>query len=242
MFEEFKTITPYGNEDYVFKGNDINEYTMGDILKIDNDYTFSVWMRSDNNITTEVHISEECGIFELNSEWKKVIFTAKSNIKTSREVYFTIPEGSTIYAYQAQLEIGTIASDFHVSEEDVEDGIETLKKQMSLEIDSEVARIVKRTEKTLAGKEDKEAIEKWASFDGDNLELGASDSDFKSIITREELAFKQGSNVTSWFANNEMYVKRMMCKDYFQIGHLALEHIERVGYVFRKAAEIEWRH
>lgn len=127
MFEVVQIVTPTGKTDDVLKITNTSSsemsYTFGDILEIDNDYTFSCWMKSDVNTNTEVYISTKFDTFDLTSDWIRVIFTATSNIITSKEVRFTIPVGATIYAYEGQLEIGNKATDFSTNPEDVKDSI-----------------------------------------------------------------------------------------------------------------------
>ena len=134
MFEVVQIATPTGKTDDVLKINNTSSseisYTFGDILEIDSEYTFSCWMRGETNTNTEIHISTKFDTFDLTSSWTRVIFTAASNIVTSKEVRFTIPVGATIYAYQGQLELGNKATDFGTNPEDVVDSITDVNEKV----------------------------------------------------------------------------------------------------------------
>ena len=134
MFEVVQIVTPTGKVDDVLKINNTSDteisYTFGDILELDSEYTFSCWMRGETNTNTEIHISTKFDTFDLTSSWTRVIFTAASNIVTSKEVRFTIPVGATIYAYQGQLELGNKATDFGTNPEDVVDSITDVNEKV----------------------------------------------------------------------------------------------------------------
>lgn len=49
-------------------------------------------------------------------------------------------------------------------------------------------------------------VNNYMTFDKNGLSLGKSDSDFKTNITNEKLAFLQNGNEVAYFANNQMYV------------------------------------
>ena len=49
-------------------------------------------------------------------------------------------------------------------------------------------------------------IQEWARFDGATLELGASDSPFKTKLSNEELSFWQGDKKVAWIHNNELNI------------------------------------
>ena len=49
-------------------------------------------------------------------------------------------------------------------------------------------------------------INNYMTFDKNGLSLGKSDSDFKTNITNEKLAFLQNGNEVAYFANNQMYI------------------------------------
>jgi hypothetical protein len=125
MYEVVRETTPFGKTDDVLKIENTSSskisYTFGNILEIDNEYTFSCWMKSDTSSATNICISDEFGSFDLTTTWQRIIFTATSNIATSKSVEFTIPAGATLYAYEGQLEVGNKPSDFSANPNDIVD-------------------------------------------------------------------------------------------------------------------------
>ena len=79
-----------------------------------------------------------------------------------------------------------------------------------LQITTEMAQFVKTTTEQLQnaidGKISTEEIREWARFDGASLELGASNSPFKAILSNTELAFWQGDTKVAYISNNELYI------------------------------------
>lgn len=75
---------------------------------------------------------------------------------------------------------------------------------------SEFTQFTKTTTDNIAalaeGKMDIATVHEWARFDGARLELGASNSPFKAILTNTELGFWQGDNKIAWISNNELHV------------------------------------
>lgn len=130
MFEIIQTLSPYSKNEDVLKINNTSSndiaYTFGDILELDSEYTFSCWMKSDVATNTEIHISENSKEYALTTEWTKVVFTTISNIFSSKEVYFTIPQGMVIYAFEGQLEVGNKDTDFNTNPQDTTDSIKVV--------------------------------------------------------------------------------------------------------------------
>lgn len=136
MFEVIKETNPYGSVDDILKIENTEstqiEYTFGDILTIDNEYTFSLWVRSTGTTKTSVHISNQTGEFNLTSEWRRIKFTAQSNIATSKEVYFSIAPNTTLYCYEGQLESGNVATDFKLNPADLMASIDEVNSSLSV--------------------------------------------------------------------------------------------------------------
>lgn len=134
MINIIQTTTPIGITDDVLQiNNDSNEdmaYSFGNILENDDDYTFSCWMKSDNNTHTEVYISNNVQEFELTSEWKRVVFTSKFSSSSNKTVKFSVIAGAHIYAYEGQLEHGNKATDFRSNEKDITDSIQTVDEKL----------------------------------------------------------------------------------------------------------------
>lgn len=136
LFEVIKETNPYGSVDDILKIENTEstqiEYTFGDILIIDNEYTFSLWVRSTGATKTSVHISNQTGEFNLTSEWRRIKFTAQSNIATSKEVYFSIAPNTTLYCYEGQLESGNVATDFKLNPADLMANIDEVNSSLSV--------------------------------------------------------------------------------------------------------------
>lgn len=107
-----------------------------------------------------------------------------------------------------------------------------------LQITSEMAQFVKTTTEQLQnivdGKVSSAEIREWARFDGAQLELGASNSPFKAILSNTELAFYQGSNKVTWITNNELHVMRAVIVKEIGVGDWRVTHEKGVGLIFRK--------
>lgn len=142
MSEIIQMISPYGVVESINKivntSIETVSWSFGNILKIDNDYTFSVWLKSDNNTTTEIGISTDCKIYPVTNKWQKFVFTAKSCIDISNSVYFTIPPNQTLYAFEGQLEEGTICSAWSPSPKDMSEDLSDLHETITNQYQSEL--------------------------------------------------------------------------------------------------------
>lgn len=134
MINIIQTTTPTGiTNDVLQINNDSSKdmaYSFGNILENDDDYTFSCWMKSDNNTHTEVYISDNVKEFELTSEWTRVVFTSKFSSSSNKTVKFSVIAGAQIYAYEGQLEHGNKATDFRSNEKDITDSIQTVDDKL----------------------------------------------------------------------------------------------------------------
>lgn len=92
------------------------------------------------------------------------------------------------------------------------DGLESATTSLSneIQITSEMTSFIQTTVETLEnvvnGKVDQTTIQEWARFDGASLELGASNSPFKAILSNTELGFWQGDSKVAWISNNELNI------------------------------------
>lgn len=134
MIDIIQTTTHTGITDNVLKiNNDSNEdmaYSFGNILENDDDYTFSCWMKSDNNTHTDIYISDNVKEFALTPEWTRVVFTSKFSSSSNKTVKFSVIAGGQIYAYEGQLEHGNKATDFRSNEKDITDSIQTVDEKL----------------------------------------------------------------------------------------------------------------
>ncbi|WP_071441657.1 hypothetical protein [Traorella massiliensis] len=107
------------------------------------------------------------------------------------------------YTDESSLESTPICITLKTKLEDVDTSI----NQMVLKIASSIQQVaegleINKTKVDSLGQE----VQEWARFDGSKLELGASNSTFKAVLSNSELAFYQGSNKVAWLSNNELHV------------------------------------
>lgn len=94
--------------------------------------------------------------------------------------------------------------------------------QTQLAVTNSAVEISKTTIDTLQsaldGKVSQEELVEYVRFDGATVEIGKSDSQFKTVITNEELAFYQGSNKVAWISNNELHVTNAIITTAIGVG------------------------
>lgn len=136
LFDTIKETNPYGEVDDILRiqneSSEVIEYTFGNIIPIDDEYTFSLWIRSTGATETSVHISDQVQHFDLSSEWRRIVFTAQSNIEVSKEVYFSVAGNVTVYCYEGQLESGNKATDFKLNPADLMSKIDEVDSSLSV--------------------------------------------------------------------------------------------------------------
>lgn len=127
---------------------------------------------------------------------------------TANETTASITEQYTSLIQQTAEQLDLMIKEIKQTTDEQETSISTISNQ--LQITSEMAQFVKTTTEQLQdaidGKLDATSILEWARFDGASLELGASNSPFKCILSNTELAFYQGENKVAWISNNELHV------------------------------------
>ena len=149
MFKETITTSPYNELDsclYIDNTDSYDvAYNFGDILKIDDSYTFSCWFKSDKTTKTKIIISDSVSEeFTVGTNWNKIVYTCKSNISKSKQVAFVIPANSNIYAYEGMLEVGNKASEFKPNENDLKDVVVTLQTDFKVE-QGKIESLIKET-------------------------------------------------------------------------------------------------
>lgn len=117
--ESYTTSTPFSESDTCAKftiDEVLSPFTLHDIAVVDQQYTFSLWVKSD----TDGHLLVHGATIPTTSEWKRyaVTFTA---IKKDFEIFFGLD--GTYYICHPQLELGNKASDWTVAPEDTETDI-----------------------------------------------------------------------------------------------------------------------
>lgn len=155
MNDIIELLNPFGVIDNVLRvtntsSNDIL-YTFGNILDMDSEYTFSVWIKADRDEQTTIFISNQSKNFQVTTSWQRFVFTSQSDISSFKEVMFSIPSNTILYAYQGQLERGTKASDFTENPKDIQRAISNVdSKVVVLQTDFKVeqgriAALIKNT-------------------------------------------------------------------------------------------------
>lgn len=149
MFKETITTSPYNELDsclYIDNTDSYDvAYNFGDILKIDDSYTFSCWFKSDKTTKTKIIISDSVSEeFTVGTNWNKIVYTCKSNISKSKQVAFVILANSNIYAYEGMLEVGNKASEFKPNENDLKDVVVTLQTDFKVE-QGRIESLIKET-------------------------------------------------------------------------------------------------
>ena len=125
--ESFKITNPFGNEEECAKfviDNLIDKFVFHDITNLNQEYTFSCWLKSDAEGSVEIGGKT----FASSATWKKCVatFTAESV-----DFMFRFLSEGTYYFYNSQLEIGNQATDWRNAPEDAETKITTLTTQYS---------------------------------------------------------------------------------------------------------------
>lgn len=105
-----------------------------------------------------------------------------------------------------------------------------------LQITTEMAQFIKTTTETLQlavdGKIDKKTVAEWARFDGAKLELGASNSPFKAILTSTELGFWEGDSKVAWISNKELHILKAIIAEQLGVGPFRLTDVISGGEHF----------
>lgn len=108
----------------------------------------------------------------------------------------------------------------------------------SLKITSEDATFAKETitslHNSLDGKVDVSTIKEWARFDGASLELGASNSPFKAVLSNTELAFTQGTMKVAWISNNELHIANSVIMEILKVGNWVCRDEGSAGLTWRR--------
>lgn len=106
--------------------------------------------------------------------------------------------------------------------------------EMTTEATSFVKTTVEKLENVIEGKVDSTTIQEWARFNGSTLELGASNSPFKAILTNTELAFWQGNMKVAWISNNELHIANSVIMEILRIGNWQCKDEGAAGLTWRR--------
>lgn len=294
--ESTTLVGPYGKEDTCAKFviDDLTfPYKFANVANPGSTYTLSLWAKSEESGT----ISTGNKVFSVTSNWSRYTATFTASLDDVY-IYFVVP--GTYYIYHAQLEIGTKATDWTPSPEDVDQSIAAAKsaadaaqdtadqgkilaetassliEQLQDAIKMVVTKTVTtydeegnivdiheetamtqtengwsfnmtQTEEKLgsildnlselkgeyvdtAGLVDalnqavndigeKTAYVNIATVDDQPcIELGATDSVFKVVITNTEIRFMEGSNKPAYINNQSMFIKKAVIEEELQQG------------------------
>lgn len=196
MVEVSKMLSPYNKiEECLVISNTTDEekaYSFGDIIQVENSYTFSCWFKCSIESTVSIQISDKSGSFKVKNEWRKAVLTADTNISVSKEVLFTIPANCSMYVFEGMLETGNTPSDFKVNPDDVEDALTTLQTDFKVE-QGKIRSLIKETtieneDGSTSSLKDK-YLETVSTVDGMNTTIGdikTSQNEMNSKITTIE--------------------------------------------------------
>lgn len=119
MLEASEVTNPFGESEECAKFTIVDltqEFALVSTTKLTQTYTLSFWIKSDME-STIVAAGER---FQTFTAWSKYSVTFQAN---KRDVVFIFENVGTYYIYHAQLEIGTKATDWTPSPEDVDEDI-----------------------------------------------------------------------------------------------------------------------
>ena len=102
--------------------------------------------------------------------------------------------------------------------------------ELTKEATSFIKTTIDKLQDVVDGKVNANEIQEWARFDGASLELGASNSKFKAILTNTELGFYQASNKITWISNNELHIVKAVIEEILTIGRFFLKDDLTLGF------------
>lgn len=105
--------------------DDLNSvFVIADVMTVGSEYTFSCWIRSDAAGSVIVHGEP----VSSTTEWTRVVHTFVASGIDLMLLFTTV---GNYYIYNAQLELGNIATDWTAAPEDTEASIEDIKDSVS---------------------------------------------------------------------------------------------------------------
>lgn len=222
--------------DLLDKGNDVYQFTFkgkagtSEVSKL---YVYPV----DSSVSAEstiIKIKLEKG--NKGTDWTPASEDVKQEISDT-EVRITESYNSAIN--QTKTDITGYVNEAIESIGDWQSALHEVENKMTLTKD--FTDFVKTTTSTLTdlknGKVDINEIREWARFNGATLELGASNSVFKAILTNTELGFYQANTKVAWISNNELHVTRIVSELSVQIKSFIWEDEGSYGLSLKKVGE-----
>ena len=97
--------------------------------------------------------------------------------------------------------------------------IESVQTQTATEIQNSFTQATEYTDASLTGLNAfKETVEVWQRFSADGMELGRSDSPFKTQLTNEKLSFTENNEEVAYISNNSMYITQARVTNTLSVG------------------------
>ena len=135
--ESWSITSPYNKTDICAKFT-ITEvqypFVMSGVASIGYKHTFSMWIKSDSDVTITLLGST----IQVSTTWQKCEITF---IAESENVILSFETEGTYYIYQSQLELGTLATDWTPSPDDVNDTIADAKTDMNTIVNEATERV-----------------------------------------------------------------------------------------------------
>lgn len=180
--------------------------TISELRTANNELEQSIIDVDDKVATVQVNLDTfRTEISENITTIQQDIVNANSRID---ETAISITESYTSLINQTKDQLDLLIKQVQATATSNSESIVSINNQISLT--AEDIALVKTTTQLLEdlvnGKIDEATVREWARFDGAELELGASNSEFKAILTNTELGFWQGNTRVAWISNYEMHV------------------------------------
>lgn len=97
--------------------------------------------------------------------------------------------------------------------------IESVQTQTATEIQNSFHQATEYTDSALTGLNNfKETVEVWQRFSANGMELGRSDSPFKTQLTNEKLSFTENDEEVAYIGNNSMYITQARVTNTLSVG------------------------
>lgn len=117
--ESYTQTSPFGKAEECAKftiDDGSAEFMLPDIMTVDQEYTLSMWLKSDD----AGEVTVEGSVCSSSTSWQRYVHTFTATL-TDLIFVFTIP--GVYYIYHPQLEIGNVATDWTPAPEDVDQDI-----------------------------------------------------------------------------------------------------------------------
>lgn len=127
IVNSYFTINPFDKSDEcaLFTIDDTSTpYTLSDVVDIDQEYTLSFWVKSENS--GRISIGDQ--VIQTSPEWFRYINTFKAT-STTLKMFFGVT--GSYFVYKAKLELGNTPTDWTPAPEDLETEVEGVSIEVS---------------------------------------------------------------------------------------------------------------